>query len=68
LSCAGGEGVFLLARQTITLLLQSQAEHGCLMGSLYLDEHKEEVRRENTSAPQPNDACCSFRCWVGWLC
>ncbi|ELR21354.1 zinc finger in N-recognin protein [Acanthamoeba castellanii str. Neff] len=42
LSCAGGEGVFLLARQTITLLLQSQAEHGCLMGSLYLDEHKEE--------------------------
>jgi hypothetical protein len=39
--------VFLLARQTITLLLQSQAEHGCLMGSLYLDEHKEEVPREH---------------------
>jgi len=35
--------VYLLIRQTVTLLLQTHEKQGCLKGSLYLDEHKEEV-------------------------
>jgi len=42
LECAGGEGIFLLVKQTLVLLIQAQAKQGCLMSSLYLDDHKEE--------------------------